>query len=173
MAHAFSIIPAKPTFGTLRQNLYQSDIINRKKAEIIFCNSKSYCGKLLVSKNYADRILFDKGQISVNNIKCLLAKKRFLIPVNKSNLVIGQYSKLDLTPVCSVKNSSEKNIAVTCLENTYLNCSSVPIDPNSKIPFYIDKIIDPCGRLFGNTQCGELNYTSYMILNPPDNNIII
>ena len=173
MAHAFSPIPAKPTFGTLRQNLYQSDIINRKKAEIIFCNSKSYCGKLLVSKNYADRILFDKGQSSINNIKCLLAKKRILIPINKSNLIIGQYSKLDLRPVCSVINSSEKNIAVTCLENAYLDCSSVPIEPHATNPFYFNKYIDPCGRLFGNSQCGELNYTSYMILNPPNNSVII
>ena len=36
MAHAFAPIPAKPAFGTLKENLYQSDYINRKKAEISF-----------------------------------------------------------------------------------------------------------------------------------------
>ena len=29
--------------------------------------------------------------------------------------------------------------------------------------------IDPLGELFGQTQCGELNYTHHMFLNPPQN----
>ena len=37
MAFAFSPIPAKPTFGTLKENLYQSDYINRKKAKNNYC----------------------------------------------------------------------------------------------------------------------------------------
>jgi hypothetical protein len=28
-------------------------------------------------------------------------------------------------------------------------------------------MIDPLGELFGKTQCGELNYTHYMLFNPP------
>ena len=36
MAHAFKTISAKPTFGTLQPNLYQSDYINRKKGIIVF-----------------------------------------------------------------------------------------------------------------------------------------
>ena len=33
------------------------------------------------------------------------------------------------------------------------------------LPFYMANTIDPLGELFGRTQCGELNYTKYMINN--------
>jgi hypothetical protein len=32
-------------------------------------------------------------------------------------------------------------------------------------PFYFTNTIDPLGELFGNSQCGELNYTHYMRYN--------
>ena len=35
MAHAFKNISAKPTFGTLREELNQSDYINRKKKNVV------------------------------------------------------------------------------------------------------------------------------------------
>ena len=35
MAHAFKTIPAKSTFGTLQEELNQSDYINRKKKNVI------------------------------------------------------------------------------------------------------------------------------------------
>ena len=38
MAHAFAPIPGKPAFGTLRENLYQSDYLERKKGKLIYCN---------------------------------------------------------------------------------------------------------------------------------------
>ena len=64
MAHAFKNISAKPTFGTLREELNQSDYITRKKNKC--CN---------------------------NNL-----------PVNKSNLIVGQYTKLNLYNVCTLSN---------------------------------------------------------------------
>ena len=42
MAHAFAPIPAKPAFGTLKENLYQSDYINRKKAKYTYCRGPAY-----------------------------------------------------------------------------------------------------------------------------------
>ena len=30
-----------------------------------------------------------------------------------------------------------------------------------------NKTIDPLGELFGASQCGELNYTKYMVFDPP------
>jgi hypothetical protein len=33
-------------------------------------------------------------------------------------------------------------------------------------PFYQVNTIDPNGSLFGNTQCGSLNWTQYLVLNP-------
>ena len=183
MAHAFAPIPAKPTFGTFRKNLYQSDYITRKTAKIIYCNTKNKCGRLLIASDYNKRSLFNAGKDAINLLRC----DNVAIPINKSNLIMGQYTKLDLSNVCTVLNTNNysaidclKNItgcpnnysAIDCLKNITgcPNSTPVTIPPATTTPaqsFYQNNIIDPCGYLFGNTQCGELNFTSYMVLNPP------
>ena len=167
MAHAFAPIPAKPTFGTLRKNLYQSDYLSRKTGALIYCNSKAKCGKLRVAKDYREKLLFNGGKDFINGLRC----SKFNIPVGHSNLVMGQYTKLNLKPVCSVI-LNQGNIANQCYDNPLLcdlNPNSVKIDPSVNLkPFYQNYYIDPCGELFGNSQCGELNYTSLMVFNPPD-----
>jgi len=172
MAHAFAPIPAKPTFGTFRKNLYQSDYISRKKAKLIYCNSKDTCGKILVAADYKERALFKTGRDAINLLRCSNA----VIPINKANLIMGQYTKLDLNRVCTVLNTTNYS-ASDCLKhindtdiniiNGCPNNSPVIIDPSSTTPFNQSNIIDPCGYLFGNSQCGELNYTSYMVFYPP------
>jgi len=106
MARAFAVIPAKPTFGTLNDVIYQSDYLAVKKAKICCKEAPSpyICGK--------------------------------------NDLVVGQYLKMNLNGVTTV--------------------SSNTIVPTKKIPFYESNTIDPIGELFGNTQCGELNYTKYL-----------
>lgn len=172
MAHAFKPIPANPTFGTFRQNLYQSDYINRKKAKLIYCNSKETCGKLLVAADFKQRSLFKTGRDAINLLRCSNA----VIPINKANLIMGQLTKLDLQKVCTVLNTTNYT-GSECLKNIVgcPNDNPVIIDPDysSSTPFYQNNIIDPCGYLFGNSQCGELNYTSYMVFNPPTNRPII
>ena len=134
MAHAFKRISAKSTFGTLQEELYQSDYINKKKQQ---CNT--------------------------------------ILPVNKSNLIVGQYTKLNLYNVCTVSNGPPPSIP--CDFNNDCNpCQDdaiVMIDPNNpdnpknSDAFYLNYTIDPLGELFGKTSCGVLNYTNYMIFNPP------
>jgi len=105
MSRAFTVIQAKPTFGTLSEVIYQSDYLEVKKARV-FCRGPSvpfFC--------------------------------------NKNNLVIGQYSKMNLNGVTTVSSNN-----IVCNKN----------------PFYETHTIDPFGELFGNTQCGELNYTNYL-----------
>jgi hypothetical protein len=185
MAHAFAPIPAKPTFGTLRKDLYQSEYLARKTGALIYCNSKkAKCGKLRVAKDFREKLLFSKGKDFINGLRC----SKFNIPVGHSNLIIGQYSKLNLKPVCSVI-PNQTNIANLCydnstiaLNNPYSFCdlggNEVQINPNlhdpsgNLVPFYQQYYIDPCGELFGNSQCGELNYTSYMVINPPINPVL-
>jgi hypothetical protein len=172
MAHAFAPIPAKPTFGTLRKNLYQSDYLARKTASIIYCNSRATCGKLIVAKDYKERTLFKNGQDFLNELRC----SKFNIPVGNSNLIMGQYTKLNLRPICSVANNPNNGepISLLCYDKT-LNCGTINVNPSQSydpygntIPFYQNHYIDPCGELFGNSQCGELNFTSLMVFNPPD-----
>ena len=162
MAHAFKTISAKPTFGNLRQNLYQSDFINRKKAIITYCNSPSYCHKIKIAPSYDKINSYNLGRYTLALDKCNI------IPVDKSNLIISQYSKLDLTDVCTVSNIfpySQPNPN----DDTCPNTTPVIIDQTSLTPFYYNNIIDPLGQLFGKTQCGELNYTEHMVFYPPPN----
>jgi len=131
MARTFKNISAKSTFGTLQEELYQSDYINRKKNK---CNT--------------------------------------ILPINKSNLIVGQYTKLNLYDVCTVSNGFPPSNP--CEFNNDCNpCQDsgeeaiVKIDGSSGIQFNLKYTIDPLGELFGKTPCGILNYTNYMVFNPP------
>jgi hypothetical protein len=166
MAHAFAPIPAKPAFGTLKENLYQSDYLNRKKAKYAYCRTPSYCNKIKISNSYALINSYNLGRYARNLETCNI------IPVNKGNLIIGQYAKLNLSNVCTVSYGPPPITPCTndtpcdpCQDNT-----PVKIDPNvspatpiSSHPFYWNATIDPNGELFGASQCGELNYTQDMV----------
>ncbi len=163
MAHAFAPVPAKPTFGTLKENLYQSDYINRKKGKNTYCSNAKRCNKLINSNSYANINSFNLGRYALGLKKCKILNE------NKTELVIGQYTKVNLNNVCIVSNGpppskhcSSENPCDPCQNNT-----SVIINPSLDEPsFYLGHTIDPLGELFGSSQCGELNYTDYMILNP-------
>jgi len=171
MAHAFKTISAKPTFGTLKDNLYQSDYINRKKGLITFCNTPSKCNKIYKSPNYSTYNSFNLGryQLSLDNCN--------ILPVNKSNLIIGQYTKENLSNICTIQNIFPYTKPEPCGSNSPCipcqNNTPVIIDPSSISPFNFNHIIDPLGELFGTTQCGELNYTQYMFFYPPSNSITL
>lgn len=169
MAHAFKTISAKPTFGTLRENLYQSDYINRKKGIITYCKSSAYCQKINRAPSY-DRInSYNLGSYTLALDKCNI------IPVNKGNLIIGQYSKTNLADVCTVSSLIPYTAPAPCgYDNPCSPCQNntpVIIDPSASpgTVFYQNYSIDPLGQLFGKTQCGELNYIHYMVFNPPPN----
>jgi len=150
MAHAFSPISAKPTFGTLKENLYQSDYISRKKAQFTYCQVPSYCNKITSVSSYSQYNSYNLGRYARSLKTCNV------IPINKGNLVMGQYTKLDLKHVCTVASGTSQ-----CGE-------PVIIKPTTATePFYLTYTIDPNGELFGDSQCGELNYTKYMVFNPP------
>ena len=160
MAHSFAPITAKPTFGTLKENLYQSDYLNRKKAKYAYCRTPSSCNKIKIANSYALINSYNLGRYSHNLETCNI------IPVNKGNLIIGQFAKLNLSNVCTV--SSGPPPITPCTNDTPCNpCqdnTSVVVDPKTSTePFYWNATIDPLGELFGASQCGELNYTKYMV----------
>ena len=167
MAHAFQTIPAKPAFGTLKENLYQSDYINRKKGKYIYCTSPSFCNKINNGNSYEKRYLYNLGRYSRSLEKCNV------LPVNKSNLIVGQYTKLNLKNVCTVSAGPPSIEPCTILScDPCQNNDPVLIDvATTADPFYWNNTIDPLGQLFGASQCGELNYTHYMEVNLPSNSL--
>ena len=168
MAHAFSnTISGKPTFGTLRENLYQSDYINRKKGINTYCRSPLRCQRMLIASSYNVRNSYNLG------VYALSLKKCNIFPVNKSNLIIGQYTKENLKDICTISTFNNCVSSYECDP-----CKVIAIDPlnpfsnpniviNPSDILYQKYIIDPIGELFGKTQCGELNYTHYMRFYPP------
>lgn len=170
MAHAFNTISAKPAFGTLKQNISQSDYINRKKGVITFCKSPSTCQKIYPSTSY-DRInSFNLGKYTLRLNKCNI------IPINKSNLIIGQYTKENLMEVCTIQNLSPYTKPEPCGYDAPCNpCqNNNPIAINTTTDVFYQKYqIDPLGELFGKTQCGELNYTHYIMFNPSSSSLTL
>jgi len=160
MAHAFKTISAKPTFGILQQHLYQSDYINRKKGIIVFCKRPCICKNIRVAPSYEI--------INSLNIGFRLNKLNSLHN-NKSNLIISQYTKENLKNVCTVSPINPYIKPAPCSNSVPCdpcqNNGPVIIDPlNATTTFYNEYNIDPLGQLFGNSQCGELNYTAYQII---------
>jgi len=145
MAHAFQTVPAKPAFATLKQNLYQSDYINKKKRLLIYYNSPFICNRLRIAPRYN------------------------ILPINKSNLIIGQYTASNLSQVCTVSNIFPYTTPAPCSSdypcNPCQNNNAIQLSTSDVI--YNKFVIDPNGELFGKTQCGELNFTQFMLFYPP------
>ena len=142
MSYAFS--SAKSTFGTLQEKINQSDFINRKKKKNLFCNNQTVCNRLAVLNN---------------------ANKCNVFSTNKYNLIIGQYSKTDLKNVCVISLGSPPTEHCSDLNpcNPCQTTAQVPIViSSSATPLHETHTLDPLGELFGNSQCGELNYNKYM-----------
>jgi hypothetical protein len=161
MAHAFKPISAKPTFGTVNNGRFisQSDYLNNKKGYLFYsqtsnCNLNC-CNKLIKTNSYKNKYLFNLGQLT-NQIN-----KGIIVPFDKQNLVAGQYTYMDLSGVCCAIDGS---ICTDIFVNDCTQCDlPCPINvATSTQPFYFTNTIDPLGQLFGNSQCGELNYTHYM-----------
>ena len=149
-------IPAKPAFGTLKENGFQSDYIANKKAKLIYCKERLYCDKLLRASSYDQKSLFNRG-LNIKNLgNCTL------LPFNKSNLIVNLYSKEDLVDVCTVIKG------YPCDQINECTACDTPctIDADLTEPFNFNYTIDPQGTLFGNTPCGVNNFVHYMEFTP-------
>lgn len=154
MAYAFKTIPAKPAFGTLTKASYQSDYISNKKANLLYYNcDKTTCNKLTKAPNYQEYNLFYKKQY-LNN--------KNMLPFNKTDLIAGLYSKMNLKNICAVSTGSPCSLINSCD-----GClTGAIVDATSAEPFYHINTIDPLGELFGRSACGTNNFTNYMVYNP-------
>jgi hypothetical protein len=143
---------AKPTFGTLKQLSYQSDYIRNKKSKLAYCNIDNKCKKNISVPSYNQYNLFNNGRYLNDLVRCNISS------FNKTDLIAGLYSKMNLTNVCSVVNGNPCSNLTNCD-----GCDSpAKINACSEVPFYQTNTIDPVGELFGNTICGVNNFTNYM-----------
>ena len=143
---------AKPTFGTLKQVSYQSDYITNKQSKLAYCNNVNICKKNSKVPNYNQYNLFNNGRY-LNNLA-----NGNILSFNKTDLIAGLHSKMNLNGACTVINGNP------CSNLTNCDGCDTPanIDTTSVLPFYQTNTIDPIGELFGNTTCGVNNFTNYM-----------
>jgi len=149
-----SVKPAKSAFGTLKQVTYQSDYITNKKSKMNYCNDGTgvMCNKITHYSNYNQYNIFYNGRY----LNALDTKK--ILPFNKTDLIAGLYSKMNLNNVCTVINGHPCSKIESCP-----GCSNVvTVNTNSPEPFFITNTIDPIGELFGNSQCGTNNFINFM-----------
>jgi len=108
--------------------------------------------------------LYNSGPLNYETYYLSRHNRLLRTQVNTSNLIYNLYSVENLTGVTSVGINPYGNQA------TKINPASVP--------FYQYYTVDPKGQLFGNSQCGELNYVHYMrpnfcLKNPVNDQIIL
>ena len=144
MSHAFKNYPAKPAFGSNRESIDAGQYVLRKKARSYFCTSGTCPQKY---------ILNTQGDLNFLRTAKYLDRYKCQLPFNKNNLNINLVTKLDLTDVCIIKDASG-NVCPTDIVYSEI--------PN----FYNRYIIDPDGKLFGNTECGINNFLNYLVYNP-------
>jgi hypothetical protein len=146
---------AKSTFALLSNNFQQSDVINRRKSKIIYCNTPSLCNrnKIIVANSYDTYYTFNNAKNLIRLGICNQLQK------NKYNLVAGLYSKMKLDGICTVTNGTP------CTSYECTVCTTPTAIDNTKV-FYENYTIDPKGLLFGNNQCGLNNYSNFMTFTP-------
>jgi len=160
MAFTFNSNPAKESFGKTKKIGYASDYIADKKAKFAYCNGLPIktrftinpCDRVPYARSFEALYIFNRGRFIKNE---RIGRIPFL---NKGNLDINLYTKINL-----------KHINVIT--------GTIPVPPNSTgYPTDFSKYrVDPCGELFGNSQCGVGNFADYLqlntaiICNPPSN----
>lgn len=145
----YNCIPAKPTFGKMKPEMYASDYIKNKSITTILQNNKS-------KFNLANDFDFNS---SCENYK--IRGKKFCYR-NKCNTKCCNYNdEIDYTKLNINLITKEDLAGVTVIKTFPGGVSPTTIDPNINTPFYENYTIDPKGELFGNTCCGVNNYLLY------------
>ena len=127
------------TFGQLNGGTNAGSYIDSTSARSQFC--PLHCQSV---RNYAQlNTLRNATRYTYNG-------NRNTLQSNKNALVSGLNTKLDLIDVSVISNLTT-NVSPTSISNT-----AIP---------YLTYNIDPNGSLFGNTPCGQSNFTNYKVPN--------
>jgi len=141
MAHAFTIIPAKPAFGNFSKKFDYADVMANKKATHLYCDCKE------TNNIQSQSDLLSIRKITRNNC-CETGCD--VLPFNKSNLQVNLITKSYQTNVLVLEKNTAPNV-------------EAKLDP-LLIPIAAYYTLDPDNKLTGDTPCGIQKYINYMIL---------
>lgn len=147
------------TFGTVKPNLYASDYIANKKQRLMYCNATatSIPTNSSISVSNDKQINSQENLTLFNNASQLKqqdASYCALYPFNTANLNINLYTTTDLSGVSVLIFTRDPTD--TKIDNT-----------GQYYPLYEFYTLDPCGSLFGNTECYKRNFLNYWVHNSP------
>lgn len=146
-------IPAKPTFGKMKSQLYAGDYIKNKSITTILQTNKM---KFNLANN------FDFNSRYQN---CNIRGKKFCYRNACNSKCCSLNDDIDYTKLNINLITKEDLTNVTVIETFPGGVSPTTINPNLNTPFYENYTIDPNGSLFGKTCCGTNNYLLYRRLN--------
>jgi hypothetical protein len=144
MAFTFNSNPANKAFGKAKKVGYASDYLENKKLKLAYC------------------------EIVTNQSRPILYRCNKLVRANSfETLYLFNRAKL---------NNNIPNVNLEVNLYTKENCATVNViegTPPSAGPFpqpidFTKYRVDPCGELFGNSQCGVGNFIKYLELNALD-----
>lgn len=142
MAHAFQIIPAKPTFGNFAKQMSYSEMLENKNINALNCDCEPANGI------WSSSDLMKLRKITRQN--CCDASGCDVLPFNKADLQVNLITK-----------SYQANILV--LEKKTDPGKPAKIDPQLT-PIFAFYNLDPENKLVGDKPCGIQKYINYMIL---------
>jgi hypothetical protein len=146
MARPFKTYPGRPTFEVYNEPLDAGEYIKNKKAIATFCGA-NVCKPSRAVGTQSNLLLLNKA----NYLNYYTSGE-----IDRTNLYINLLTKLDLTDVPVIQNNATPPFVT-------------PTDISNNAFTYSQYLIDPCGNLFGNTNCGVNNYENYLVYNPAPN----
>jgi len=154
MAFTFNSHPATAAFGKAKKVGYASDYLENKKAKLAYCDGIPIrnktglyrCNKLVRAHSFEGLYLFNQGRL-LRDME--IGKRPYF---NSGDLEVNLYT---------VENLANVNVIQGTPPAAIINSYASPFNFNTYR-------LDPCGQLFGNTQCGVGNFVNYLQLNTVD-----
>ena len=143
MHSSVKINNGKCTFGVFKEPLNAGDFILNKKAKTTFCSNVTCNQSSRTLNTQSNKLLFKQA----NYLNSCVCAKYF----NTANLNVNLLTTLDLTNISVISSNNSPYASPTPITTT-----TTP---------YLDYQIDPSGNLFGNTNCGLLNYETDLVFN--------
>ena len=155
MAFTFNSHPATAAFGKAKKVGYASDYLENKKAKLAYCEGIPMqnrtvlypCNKLVRTHSFEGLYLFNQGRL----LRDMEVGKRPYF--NSGDLEVNLYTVENLVNVNNVIQGTPPGAIINSYDSSFN---------------FINYRVDPCGQLFGNTQCGVGNFVNYLQLNTVD-----
>lgn len=144
MSRPFKSYSGRAAFAEVNEPMNSGDYTLNKKSKAAFC-APNIC--------HPNRNINSQSNLLMLRNANTLKFNSFVSNFDKTSLYVNLYTTLNLENLCPISDLSG---------NCQIPITTTPLYINSVMPPYEKYIIDPSGDLFGNSPCGENNFTNLM-----------